>query len=529
MRIVRTDVYCRFVPFFVAMACVLALYSCHTTRPLRQARERSIVILYENDVHCAIDGYASMAQLRDAVADTAWVALTSSGDFLQGGTAGALSRGQYIADIMRAMRYDAVALGNHEFDFGIPHMKQLLRTAALPVTCVNLRDLSCDSIVYTPYIIKTYGNKRIAFVGVTTPSAFYTEQYAFRSADGLVHHDLCETEVYALVQKAVDEARGNGADYVVALSHLGESDSPLNVNSHGLVAATSGIDAVLDGHSHSVVECCMVKNRLGRMIPVTQTGTQFANIGKLLISPDGGISTHLVPVPTLLSHKTGYGDDVRCVVDSVKALMSEVIKEEVCRTSFPLSILDSAGRQRVRYAETNAGNVVTDALRAYTGADVAIMNGGGIRTGIAEGIVTVGDVVAMMPYDNAVAVLQITGGELLALLEACCGSAPRESGDFPQVSGISFRLCNDMTPRVRDLQILDASTGVYRPIDLPATYSLATIEYDITGGGLHDMLRTATRVKDYQTTDTQVVIWYLNEKLRGVLTDDYRGVQGRIR
>ena len=124
MRIARTDVYCRFVPFFVAMACVLALYSCHTTRPLRQARERSIVILYENDVHCAIDGYASMAQLRDAVADTAWVALTSSGDFLQGGTAGALSRGQYIADIMRAMRYDAVALGNHEFDFGIPHMKQ---------------------------------------------------------------------------------------------------------------------------------------------------------------------------------------------------------------------------------------------------------------------------------------------------------------------------------------------------------------------------------------------------------------------
>ena len=139
------------------------------------------------------------------------------------------------------------------------------------------------------------------------------------------------------------------------------------------------------------------------------------------------------------------------------------------------------------------------------------------------------DATVLLSGAGAVAVLQITGGELLALLEACCGSAPRESGDFPQVSGISFRLCNDMTPRVRDLQILDASTGVYRPIDLTATYSLATIEYDITGGGLHDMLRTATRVKDYQTTDTQVVIWYLNEKLRGVLTDDYRGVQGRIR
>lgn len=532
MRIVKSDIWLWMrqvlLDKIIGIVCLFGLFNCHTVRAVHRDTDKPIVILYDNDVHCAIDGYGKMEQLRNAISDTAWVAVTSSGDFLQGGAAGALSHGKYIADIMQAMGYDAVTLGNHEFDFGIPRMKELLCSADIPVTCINLRDVKGDSTLYAPYIIKKYRTRKIAYIGVVTPSTLESEAYAFYNDSTSAVYDICGTSVYELVQQTVDEVRGKGADYVIVLAHLGERQNMSKVDSHGLVAATTGIDAVLDGHTHSVVECCMVPNAEGHPVPVTQTGTKFANIGKLHINRHGGISAHLIPTSDVLPVATGKNGKVKCTVDSIISLMSAVTEVKVCHSDFPLVIDDGSGRQLVRYSETNAGDIVTDALRAYTNADMAIVNGGDIRTEIPAGDITVGDVVAMLPYANPVAVVNVTGRALKELLEVCCQYAPVESGDFPQVAGMRFTLRNGTPNRVIDLQILDSTTNTFKPVQAAATYTLATMEYALTGGGLHGKLKNAVRVKNFQTSETQVLIWYMREKLNGVLPDKYAGRQGRI-
>lgn len=526
MRTVKADVRRALA---ISFACVCGVCCGHGIAGERQPKEKPIVILYENDVHCAIDGYGVMERLRGSICDTAWVAVTSSGDFLQGGVAGALSKGRYVADIMKKVEYDAVTLGNHEFDFGIPHMRQLLHSAGIPVTCVNFRDTEGDSLVYAPYIIKEYGKRKVAFVGVVTPSTLDTEAYAFHDGVNPQKYDLCAREVYGLVQKAVDEARGQGAGYVVALAHLGEEENPQDVDSHGLVAATTGIDAVLDGHTHSVVECCLVRNAAGHMIPVSQTGTKFANIGKLYIDIQGRISTHLIPAGTFPMDDKSSKNTVQQAVDSVKTLMKRVTDEEICRSPFPLVVLAGDGSQLVRYAETNAGDIVTDALRIYTGADAAIINGGGVRADIAAGAITVGDVIAMLPYDNPVTVVSVTGQELQELLSLCCQNVPKESGDFPQVSGIRLTLCKGRPNAVRDVMVLNAVSGEYEPVVPAKTYTLATIEYAVSGGGLHGRLANANRVRNFDKSDCGILIWYLREKLQGIVPERYSTTQDRIR
>ena len=199
------------------LACILMV--CAVQKSFAQ---KSIVILYENDVHCAVDGYAKLAGLRDAIADTAYVALVSNGDYVQGMTVGAISKGQYVVDLMRALPYDAITLGNHEYDYGMERMFQLLRQVPAPIVCANLYDVKLERTVFAPYVMRRFGDKRIAFVGASTPTSMETEAYAFRDDEGNIIYDLQIDDIPALVQKAVDEARRAGADYVILDSHLGE-------------------------------------------------------------------------------------------------------------------------------------------------------------------------------------------------------------------------------------------------------------------------------------------------------------------
>ena len=206
---------------------------------------RPIVVLYENDVHCGIEGYAKIAGLRDAIAasDTAYVAVVSSGDFVQGGPAGTLSKGQYIIDIINSVGYDAMTIGNHEFDYKVPQLFHLTDQLNAPVTCVNFSDIKTGKQFYAPFVIKKFGARKVAFVGVVTPSTLMSEGAAFYDEDGTQLYDLHHNDVYNLVQQATDSARAQGADYVVVLSHLGEST--FDVVSGKMIAATTGIDAVL--------------------------------------------------------------------------------------------------------------------------------------------------------------------------------------------------------------------------------------------------------------------------------------------
>ncbi len=503
--------------------CSMALFSCQSVKNLT-GKGKSLVVLYDNDVHCGVDGYAKMAGLRNAIADTAYVAVVSCGDYLQGGTVGAISEGQYVVDIMRHVGYDAVTLGNHEFDYKTPRMFNLLSYLGAPVTSVNLRNLSTGEFCFAPYIIKKMGKKKVAFVGATTPTTVSTEAYAFFDENDKQLFDLCAADIYRLVQNAADKARMEGADYVVVLSHLGEDKNYLNVDSHGLIHNTAGIDVVLDGHTHSVIPSDTVHNKFGHPVPISQTGTKFANIGKLVIKANGQKNLQLIPT----SEVAQPDPLVAHVTDSINALMEKETNVKICDSEVALTILDAKGDQEVRKGETNAGNLVADSHRVLTNADIAMLNGGGIRCGLPAGTLSYGDIISMLPYDNSLCTVEITGAKLVELLNACTRFVPEENGDFPQVSGIRFTIDQSGGKGVTDVMVRNKQTGEYEPVDLARTYMLATIEYCVVGGGFQGVLKKNTTMQKTGFNYSECLIRYLKENLAGHIGQEYAGPQGRI-
>ena len=452
-------------------------------------QQKSIVVLYENDVHCAIDNYSRLAGLREVFAsgDSIAVALVSCGDFLQGGVAGSISKGQYIVDILRHMNYDAIGLGNHEFDYGVPRMNELLSQVKAPVVCANFFEAGSPIPYYTPYIIRQLGGRRVGFVGAVTGEAMRSEAYSFYDDNGHLLYDLKPMEVSRIVQQAVDEVRSQGADIVVLISHLGEEPVMNTVNSHELVARTRGIDVVLDGHSHSTIVRSEAPNLDGRMIPISQTGTQLANIGKLLITPDGKCITQLIPLADAVYQQPR----IKAVADSVKALMRQVTDREICRSDFDLSIYEADGKtRRVRTNETNIGDLVADAFRETLKTDIGLQNGGGIRNSIPRGAITYGKVLDALPFGNLMITLEATGQQIVDMLQKCA-TFEVEDGSFPQVSGLQFKIRQGTEGRnVADVEVLDGTSGQYQPINLSRRYTIATTEYTIKGG-FYDTMKAA--------------------------------------
>lgn len=493
------------------------------TTVVKKTQDKSIVILYENDVHCGIDGYAKLAGLRDAIADTAYVAVVSSGDYLQGGTAGAISKGKYIVDIMKSVGYDAVTLGNHEFDYKTPRMIELLNYLAAPVVNVNLKDSQTGNFVFMPYVMKKYGTKKVAFVGVTTPTTRYTEEYAFFDNDGKQLYELCEKNVYELVQNAVNSARSHGANYVIVLSHLGEDDNDLHVESHGLIANTMGIDVVLDGHTHSVIPHEYVTDKGGRKVLISQTGTKLNNIGKLYISKDGvTISNELVPTANIKESPI-----VKHTTDSIKALSENFTSRHVGTSDYKLRILDDKGNQQVRLAETNAGDLVADAFRIVIGSQIGMTNGGGIRTEVNAGELKMGNIIDLLPYDNYLYEVEVEGSTIAQLLTKCIQGLPHENGDFPQVSGLKFDI-DAKAHQVSNIKVLNTKTNEYEPIKMNSLYTIATTDYCITGGGMGGILKDSKVTKSSVMIYSEALVEYISNNLNGHVGKEYAAPQGRI-
>ena len=495
--------------------------SCHTVT----AQQQSIVILYENDAHCGIDGYTKMAGLRDAInaSDTAYAAAVCCGDFLQGNTTGAISKGQYIADIMRLMDYHALTLGNHEFDYGVARMRQLLEQVNVPVVCANLYEAGAQQPLFAPYVIRQYGSKKVAYVGATTPETMILEGYSFYDTNGVLMYDLKQQTFYQLVQQAVDAARKEGADYVVLLSHVGETPQSLGFSSHRLVAATRGIDVVLDGHSHEIRPCDMVANLDGREIPVTQTGTQFAYVGKLLITPDGRLTTQLIKRADIPYENA----QVTAAVDSIHQKVKAVTSEKVGHTDYTLVVSDENDQWIVRGEETNAGDLVADAYRHAMKADIGMENGGGIRNDIMSGDITYGDIIGMLPYDNTLRRISVTATQLQQMLKRCTALTPVLDGNFPQVSGLRFTI-HSKSHRVSDIEI-QQTDGSYAPLDMQRTYSVALTNYNHDAGGFFDCFKKCPVLEESSLRYYEALSDYLEKVLGGTTGKAYEKPQGRIK
>lgn len=511
----------------ISISVLFIIASCVTNndkvKPPVKA-QKSIAILFEGDTHCETSGYSRFAGLRDAMkqADTAHVVTVSLGDFMVGGALGAISKGRYMTDIMHSVGYDVITIGNHEFDYGGENMKKLLKQLGVPVTCANFYDYGANTPEYAPYIIRQYGNKRVAFVGALAPVTMQLQQHAFYGEDGHQLYDLHTDDLYNLVQQATDKARNEDrADYVVLLSHIGEIEA-MGISSHKLIAATRGIDAVIDSHSHTCVESEKVQNADGKDIIITQAGSQMKNVGKMLIAADGTISTSLISINDI-SYES---KKVAKVVDSVKHEAQVISENVVCTSSYGLTVADADGVSLVEHEETNGGDMVTDALRIELNAEIGLHTGNSFVKNIAAGEITYGDIVAMLPYENSMSVISVTGQQLLDLLTKCTQNTPKNDEQFPQVSGLRFTV-HTATHTVTDVEVYDKASDGFIPINLQRTYTVAISSY-YKGGGFYNLLKDCPVVRTTTLMVRDVVINYMSHTLGGSLGETYRRPQGRI-
>ena len=487
------------VAVMLAALCVPA-YAEESSVP---AEERDLVILFTSDVHCGIDqgwGYTGLYAAKENLEKDYNVLLVDDGDAIQGEPIGTMTKGEAVIDIMNTMGYDVAIPGNHEFDYGVDRFLELTEKANFP--------------------------------------CFFQDE----SGDAL----------YNAVQKAVDEVRAEGVDYVIVMGHLGDQLECAPWMYSDVISHVSGIDALLDGHSHDTEQVVM-KDKDGKDVVRSACGTKLANIGVLHITRDGKISSELynwhssVAAPKLLGLNNAAGD----AVAAASGELGEKLAEVVATTAVDLVMYDpfftkSDGNplRIVRQTETNLGDLCADAYLDQSGADIAFVNGGGIRSTIKKGDITLNDILKVHPYGNSLTVIEVTGQQVLDALEWSVHAEPGEFGGFNHVAGMTFEydptiespcvqdensmfdhIDESMPRRVRNVMVGG------KPLDPAKTYTLASHDYQLLNDGDgYTMYAGANVLQNAVKLDNQVLIDYITGTLGGNVGAGYEDPygQGRI-
>ena len=522
----------KFLSLLLTMAMVLSL----AVTVNAAAPKEDITILHTNDVHCDYEKYAKVATLHKS-ADL----LVDAGDHVQGGVIGTLSKGEYIVDIMNYLKYDAAVPGNHEFDYGMDQFLHIAKDLAkYPYISANFtgKDGKPYFDAYKMFEVK---GVKVAFVGVCTPETFTksTPTY-FQDANGNYIYGFCEgnngADLYNAVQKAIDAAKAAGADYVIGLGHLGIDEQSSPWMSKEVIANTTGFDAFIDGHSHSTFSET-IKDKSGKEVVFEQTGTKLANVGKLTIKTDGTIAHENIDLSAVEEDA-----DAKAYIAGITEKFDALQKKVVAKTTVTLTTKGADGKRAVRSAETNLGDLCADAYRLLLGADVAFVNGGGVRADINAGDITYGDIINVHPFGNSACLVEVTGQQLKDALELGSAAYPGESGGFLQVSGLTYTINADIPSSVvkNDKSEFVKVDGAYRvsdimvggqPLDVNKTYTLASHNYMLKDAGDGYTMFGTKNVKvlqDEVMIDNQVLINYIVEKLGGVVGAEYAAPQGRI-
>ena len=502
-----------------------------------------VTILYTNDVHTYIDNkspkptYAAIAALKKSIEDTGRdVLLVDAGDHIQGTAYGSMDDGATIIELMNEAGYDLATPGNHEFDYGMARAKAVIREADFPYVSCNWVDLRTGFNVLPSVKFFFVGGRKIAFVGVTTPETFTksTPAYFMNDAQTKYIYDILGGEdgqkLYDAVQKAIDKAEFWGADTIIGLGHLGVDPSSSPWTSEEVIAHTHGFTAFIDGHSHTVMANKQVTDASGKAVTLTQTGSYFKNIGKMTVGADGTITTELI------NTYEGLDAAVAATASNWISAVDDMLGEEIAVGDTKFYINDPAtGKRRIRSGETNLGDFVADGIYTYFNeieelhCDVAIMNGGGIRTDVEAGPWSFKTCKTVSPFGNVACLMSVTGQQIQDALEfggRFAGAEGKENGGFLQVAGARYTIhpmipntvqTNDKnvwtgsaaTPRVSNVEIYDKTTGTYKPLDPNATYALAGMNYTLRNlGDGFAMFDGATLIKDYVSEDYLVMSSY---------------------
>ena len=519
-------------------------------------RSADIVILFTSDVHCGIDqgfGYAGLSEIYDhLVAQGNKVILVDDGDNIQGEPIGTMTKGEALVDLMNKVGYSVAIPGNHEFDYGMEQFLSLAKQAKFSYVSCNFNHEG--ELVFDPYVIRELDGMKVAFVGETTPKTHTssTPRY-FQDENGEFVYGFFQDEtgegVYNAVQSAVDDARAEGADYVVVLGHMGNEEECHPWTYSDVISNVSGIDVFLDGHSHDTDQVVM-KDKDGKEVIRAACGTKLSCIGWCRIDTEGKITTGLYTwnnnesAPALL----GIANKTSALVDKATSALEKKLKEVVASSEVLLTIndpeeVDANGKpiRMVRRAETNLGDLCADAYRIQSGADIAFVNGGGIRVSINAGKITLNDILKVHPFGNAMCVIEVTGQQILDALEWGARAVPGENGGFLQVSGLSYEIhsyiespCksdeNSMFAGIEGERRVQNVLVDGKPIDPEATYTLASHDYMLLNNGDgYTMFDGAPLLQDRVKLDNQVLIDYITETLEGVIGEEYEDLTGEGR
>ncbi len=498
------------------------------------------VIVHSNDVHGAIDGYAQIAALRNEIRSRgANVILADAGDFSQGSPYVSTSKGAYAIDMMNAAGYDIATIGNHEFDYGYDQLKSNLKKAKFKTVCADVFDKNGKSLLKSNYVFKAKGGLKIGFFGMETPETLtkvnpvYVKDLKF----------LSKAELYTCAQSQVDALKAKGCDVVVCLAHLGVDDesAPDGNRSVDVFEHTTGIDIMIDGHSHTEMTA------EEGVDPVQSTGTKNVNAGIIIIDNatkkiDDG---YLIKLDDTVIKDPAVEAVAKKITDTVDAQYNvEFAKSEVD--------LNGSKAPGVRTEETNLGDLIADGLLwsvtkvkgAITVPDdhiIALTNGGGIRASIKAGSVTKADLNTVLPFGNTVAVVYVKGYELLEALEASTYSTPDPVGGFPQVSGIKFTIDTSVPfakgeeypestyykPATIGRVTIDSING--QPFNANDTYAVVTNNFTAVGGDTYYVFSNASDKFDTGIVMDEAVMEYVETKLGGQITAaEYGTAKGNI-
>jgi len=532
----------------------LADYPAETRNAVEGDFTGKTVILHSNDVHGEIMGYAYIAALKTEFQNRgASVILADAGDFSQGDPTVSLSKGATAVSMMNAAGYDVATLGNHEFDFGYQQLVSNLQGAQFHAICADV--FNGENTILPPTWTYENGGLKIGFFGMETPET------QTKVNPGLIQgiRFLSRGDIYTCAQAQIDALRADGADIVVALAHLGvDSESaPDGHRSVDMYAHTNGIDIILDGHSHTV----MTAGENGE--PVQSTGTKFANIGVVVVdNASEQIQEHyLIPTKVMdgetvvseLPKDSTVAAAAQSIIDQVDAEYGEVF----ARSEILLNGERAPGN---RTEETNLGDLITDAMvwsvvkeggieQVEPNAVVGITNGGGIRASIEAGDVTMNMINTVLPFGNTVAVVYVTGAELLEALEASTFCTPKAIGGYPQTSGITWTLDTTVEYDQGEVYTLDGKESSYyapasikrvtitaingEPFDENATYAVVTNNFCSAGGDTYNVFANSASSFDTGIPMDEAVMSYVKEVLEGKITEEAygapRGAQTQIR
>lgn len=530
----------------------------------RLTESGKIVVLYTGDMHCSVESgankldFAQLALYKQAVSNSAdYVTLVDCGDAVQGSNIGTLTKGESIVELMNEVGYDVCTFGNHEFDYGIDQLEKLMGMSDAEYICCNFMD--SDGCFVSPYTIRSYGELKIAYIGITTPYTLTSSNpEVFKDENGELKYSFCQDtsgeKLYNAVQNAVDTAIGMDADYVIALAHLGNGEGYSPYGSEDVIAATSGIDIVLDGHSHTVVESREVYNKEGEPVMLTSSGSHMQYIGQVTIDTRRTTGKNDDVITIRLIDSSDY-DRVAGKTEETEKEFEEILGTEIGYTAKTLSVNSENGNRLVRNRETGIGNFVADAYRSLTNADIAFVNGGGIRADISEGKITYGDLLNVQPYGNMICVVKATGLEIRDALEMSYrmvegkyedeNGSVGESGGFFHLSGMKVVIDTSIPSgvkldengmfsgvegerRVKEVYVLNGETGEYEPLSDSKTYTVASINYILLqGGDGFNMFMNNEVITSEAASDLQAVIEYL-ELSGGNIDERYFATEGRI-